>query len=143
MKPINKVIKTDKISVLEPMLVYIGRLDAGKKYFFHVRVSEFENYISNGWRGSKQILNTKEWITIPVYTLPAKLESPLLESKTDKTITIRWKPYKNIADGSTFLYYEVKIRNEKTGNEVITYGCLSIRHSIVHTITCLINMHAC
>ena len=63
-----------------------------------------------------------EWVTVPVSTLPAKLQSLNLESTTETTITVTWLPFDKIADGAKFLYYKLRVYRESYQTEVSPFN---------------------
>ena len=124
-----------------PMTLKIERLEAGKKYIFRVKVKDNEVldsltnqndhvfYIENG--------HNTEWVTIPVRTLPAKLENFNLLNITSYSAALTWDKYGDIADGE-FLHYLISYNetkdNSSTVRFILTSVIVVINYNRVHII---------
>ena len=49
---------------------------------------------------------------ISVTTLPAQLNAPLVESKSQNEVVLFWEPYEKIPMGATFSHYVIKIEGQ-------------------------------
>jgi len=49
-----------------------------------------------------------EWAVLALTTMPPQLETPTLETKSENSVTLSWRPFSKIAAGASFINYSIR-----------------------------------
>ena len=84
---------------------------------FHVQATSSKSLNTSDSRNGFKIPTSigSEWAVTPVTTMPDQLETPTMETKTENSVTLSWRPYSKIAEGAKFIKYS--IRSKKINEE--------------------------
>ena len=93
-----------------PTSINLEGLEPAEDYLFHVQATSSKRLnISDSRNGFKIPTSIgSEWAVTPVTTMPAQLETPIMETKTENSVTLSWRPFSKIAAGASFIKYSIR-----------------------------------
>ena len=93
-----------------PTSINLEGLEPAETYLFHVQAKSSEYLKISTSRNGLPIQTSigSEWAVLPVTTMPPQLETPILETKAENSVTLSWRPYFKIAAGASFINYSIR-----------------------------------
>ena len=93
-----------------PTSINLEGLEPAENYIFHVQAKSSQSLNISSSRNGLEIPTKigSEWAVLQLTTMPPQLETPTLETKTENSVTLTWRPYSKIAAGASFINYSIR-----------------------------------